>query len=226
MRWNKSAARRRRFLLALGVICLAGVLGFGQSPSTQNPAPAPTSPTPASGERPALIVIDPAHGGSDPGALLTPDSAEKEITLAVARRLRQELSARGIASQLVRDGDATFSLDQRAAVANSAYPALYLAIHASSLGSGLRVFTAMLPVAGKSRGPFLNWDTAQAPFMERSKTAQAQIVAAVQKTGFPVRALIAPLRPLNNLKVPAIAIEISPTTGDALQVTSVGYQQM
>src|SRR5438552_1417788 len=194
MRWNNSANRARKHLLACGVIWMSSLLAFGQAPVPQSPPPAPTTPTP---ERPALIVIDPAHGGSDPGALLTPDSAEKEITLAVARRLRQELSARGISSQLVRDGDATLSFDQRAAVANAAYPALYVAIHASSLGSGIRIFTAMLPVAGESRGPFLKWETAQAPFMERSKIAQAQIVAAVQKTGFPVRALIAPLRPLN-----------------------------
>jgi N-acetylmuramoyl-L-alanine amidase len=223
MRWNNSANRHRRFLLAFGVIWMASLLAFGQAAASQAPPPAPTTPTP---ERPALIVIDPAHGGSDPGALLAPDSAEKDITLTVARRLRQELTARGIASQLVRDGDATLSFDQRAAIANAAYPALYVAVHASSAGSGIRVFTAMLPVPGESRGPFLNWDSAQAPFMDRSKSAQAQIVAAVQKTGFPVRALIAPLRPLNNLKVPAIAVEISPANGETSQIAATGYQQM
>jgi N-acetylmuramoyl-L-alanine amidase len=62
--------------------------------------------------------------------------------------------------------------------------------------------------------------------MDRSKSAQAQIVAAVQKTGFPVRALIAPLRPLNNLKVPAIAVEISPANGETSQIAATGYQQM
>jgi N-acetylmuramoyl-L-alanine amidase len=226
MRWSNGASRLRpcRFVLTCSAIWIASLLAFGQSPA--NPTAAPANANPPSAERLVLIMIDPAHGGSDPGALLTPATAEKEITLAVARRLRQELSARGITSQLVRDSDATLSFDQRAAIANSAYPALYLAIHASSVGSGIRVFTAMMPVAGENRGPFLNWDAAQVPFIERSKTVQAQLVAAVQKTGFPVRALIAPLRPLNNLKVPAIAIEISPTTGDASQVASTGYQQM
>jgi N-acetylmuramoyl-L-alanine amidase len=222
MRWN-SAIGHCRFLLAFGVIWMANLLAFGQAAASQNPPATATTPTPG---RPALILIDPAHGGSDPGALLALDSAEKDITLAVARRLRQELTARGIASQLVRDGDATLSFDQRAAIANAAYPALYVAVHASSAGSGIRVFTAMLPVAGENRGPFLNWESAQAPFMDRSKSAQAQIVAAVQKTGFPVRALIAPLRPLNNLKVPAIAVEISPTNGETSQIAATGYQQM
>jgi len=224
MRWNSSASPQARFVLTCSVIWVGSLLAFNQSPAhpTLSPAPSNSTPTP----QPVLVVIDPAHGGSDPGALLTPESPEKEITLAVARRLRQELSARGITSQLVRDGDATVSLDQRAAIANSAYPLLYVAIHASSLGSGLRVFSAMMPAAGDNRGPFLNWDAAQGPFLERSKAAQQQLVTAIQKTRFPVRALMAPLRPLNNLKVPALAIEISPTTGDASQVSATGYQQM
>ena len=224
MRWNSSAPPRDRFVLLCSVMWVAGLLAFGQSTAPPPPSPAPSNPAPP--PQPVFVVIDPAHGGTDPGALLTPDSPEKEVSLAVARRLRQELSARGITSQLVRDGDTTISLDQRAAIANSAYPALYIAIHASSLGSGLRVFTAMMPIAGASRGPFLNWDNAQSPFLERSKAAQQQLVAAVRKTGFPVRALMAPLRPLNNLKIPAVAIEISPTTGDASQVAATGYQQM
>src|SRR6266498_725506 len=221
MRWNSSASPQARFVLGCSVIWVVNLLAFSQSPASPTLSPAPSNPAPV--PQPVLVMIDPAHGGSDPGALLTPDSSEKEITLAIARRLRQELSARGITSQLVRDGDANLSLDQRAAIANSAYPVLYvlyLAIHASSSGSGLRVFTGMMPVSGANNGPFLNWDSAQAPFLERSKAAQQQLVAAMRKTGFPVRALMAPLRPLNNLKVPAIAIEISPTTGDASQVAA------
>jgi N-acetylmuramoyl-L-alanine amidase len=225
MRWNSSAYPQGRFVLGCSItILVASLLAFSQSSPNPTLSPAPSAPAP--NPQPVLVVIDPAHGGSDPGALLTPESPEKEITLAVARRLRQELGARGITAQLVRDSDATLSLDQRAAIANSAYPLLYVAIHASSLGSGLRVFTAMIPAAGENRGPFLNWDAAQGPFLERSRAAQQQLVTAIQKTRFPVRVLMAPLRPLNNLKVPALAIEISPTTGNASQVAATGYQQM
>ena len=173
-----------------------------------------------------IILIDAAHGGNDPGALLTPSVSEKEVTLAVARRLREELTVRGILCQLVRDSDANLSADQRAAMANSSGPALYIALHATSLGSGVRVFTALLPAGGDDHGAFLDWNTAQTATLARSRTIQSQVVAAVQKTRFPTRALSAPLRPLNNLKSPALAIEISPTTGDAAQVASAGYQQM
>jgi N-acetylmuramoyl-L-alanine amidase len=173
-----------------------------------------------------LIMIDAAHGGTDAGALLTPTSVEKDIALNVARRLRQELNTRGIQVQMVRDADLTLSTDQRATIANTANPTLYISLHASSLSGGMRVFTAMLPSGGDSKGPFVDWDTAQSVALDRSKTIQTQLMFAIQQTRFPVRALVTPLRPLNNIKSPAIAIEISPTTGDAAQVASSGYQQM
>ena len=171
-------------------------------------------------------MIDAAHGGTDAGAVLTPTSAEKDITMYLARRLKQELNTRGIQAQLVRDGDMTLSADQRAIIVNSADPALYVSLHASSLGSGVRVFTGMLPSSDGNKGAFLDWDAAQSSALDRSRTIQTQLISALQQIRFPVRALMAPLRPLNNIKSPAIAIEITPTTGDAAQVTSTGYQQM
>lgn len=233
MRWNSSAMR---FLVLIGTFCFACLFVIAQSsqstpPATAGPetpsatpAPVPTNPIPA--EKPLLIMIDAAHGGNDAGALLTPTAVEKNITLNVARRLKQELNTRGIQVQLVRDGDWSLSLDQRATIANTADPALYISLHASSLGRGMRVFTAMLPSSGENNGPFLDWDTAQSATRERSKTIQAQLMSAIQQTRFPVRVLMAPLRPLNNIKSPAIGIEISPTAGDAAQVASTGYQQM
>lgn len=232
MRWNSGA---RLSLLVLGALCFVFLRVFAQSAQTspasqgtvtQPATPTPVQPTAAPAEKPLLILIDPAHGGNDAGALLTPTAVEKDITLNVARRLRQELTTRGIQVQLVRDGDVSLSADQRAAIANTADPALYISLHASSLGSGMRVFTAMLPSGGDENGPFLPWNRAQAAALDRSKTIQTQLISAIQQTRFPVRALAAPLRPLNNIKSPAIAIEISPTTGDAAQVASTGYQQM
>ena len=209
MRWTNGA----RLLIAAGV-CAAG-LGVAQ---TQ-----PQTPT----EKPLIILIDAAHGGSDPGAILTPSVTEKDVTLAIARRLRSELNARGIPSQLVRDGDITLSADQRATLVNTTdSSSLYIALHASSAGSGIRVFTAMLPSNGDNKGPFLQWNTAQAPTLERSKLIQQQLIAAIRTTRFPTRALSAPLRPLNNVRTPALAIEISPTTGEAAQMGSAGYQAM
>ena len=185
MRWNSGALR---WLAAACLVCKLGCVAWGQTVPT--PAAPPTTLAPV--EKPVLILIDAAHGGSDPGALLSPSVSEKEVTLAVARRLREELTSRGILAQLIRDSDASLSADQRAAMANAAGPALYIALHASSLGSGVSVFTAMLPAGGDDRGGFLNWNTAQAATLARSRVIQGQVVRAVQKTRFPTRSLSAP----------------------------------
>src|SRR5215472_14385411 len=63
-------------------------------PPAQNPpsapAAAPSQPPPP--PPPVSVLIDPAHGGSEPGALLNATTAEKDINLSFARRLRQELA--------------------------------------------------------------------------------------------------------------------------------------
>jgi N-acetylmuramoyl-L-alanine amidase len=171
-------------------------------------------------------MIDPAHGGSESGAVLNPAILEKDVTLAFALRLLQQLSARGIQSQLVRNGDSTLSTDQRALTVNSAHPALYIGIHATSQGSGVRLYTAMLPVGGDDHGPFQDWQTAQSASLAHSRSIQQQLAASMQKMGVPIRSLSAPLKPLGNVVVPALTIEIAPTTGDVSQLTSADYQQM
>jgi N-acetylmuramoyl-L-alanine amidase len=222
MRWIKGANRLCNIVLYYVPLIAVALFTSAQSAAGQN---APSTVAPPS-ERPFFVLIDPAHGGSDSGAQLTATTPEKEVTLALARRLRQELGLRGIECRLLRDGDITLSSDQRAAAVNSAAPALYIAVHVSSVGNGIRVFTAMLPVSGDSQGAFVDWNSAQALSLQRSKVLQQQFVAAIQKTGFPVRGLIAPLRPLNNVKAPALGIEIAPTTGVASQLALPGYQQM
>jgi N-acetylmuramoyl-L-alanine amidase len=184
---------------------------------------APMHPAPAA---PPLVMIDAAHGGNDSGALLNPAVPEKDVTLMFARRLRQELGSRGISATVIRDNDATLSTDQRAALVNAAGPALYLAIHATSLGNGLTIYTSMLPEGSSDRGPFINWRTAQAPSLGRSLWVGQQIAAAIRKDRFPVRMLPAPLRPLNNVTAPALAIEIASADGNILQLASTDYQQM
>jgi N-acetylmuramoyl-L-alanine amidase len=199
--------------------------------SQTTPAPVPATPNsvpPQPTQQPAapLILIDPAHGGADSGAALNAAIPEKDVTLVLARRLRQELNARGLESQLLRDADIALTADQRAANVNALHPALYIVIHASSQGSGMRLYTAILPAAQEGRGPFLDWQTAQASALTRSRYIQSQITASIQKTGFPLRSLTAPLRPLNNVTVAAIAMELAPTTGDVSQLASPDYQQM
>lgn len=220
MRWNRRINPRLFILLSsIALTTLAQTPPpTSPTPSTQpsQPAPAPAAP---------LVIIDPAHGGSDSGAALNAAMPEKDVTLVLARRLRQELVSRGLQARLLRDSDATLTADQRAEAVNEQRPALYIAIHATSLGSGTRLYTAMLPVPVENHGPFVDWQTAQASSLDRSRALQDHIARALQKNGMPVRTLSAPLRPLNNVTVPALAFEIAPSNSDVSQLGSSDYQQ-
>jgi len=183
-------------------------------------------PTATVASRRYFAVVDPSHGGEERGASLTDQLAEKDVTLAFARRLRQELEARGLATLLLRDGDSTLSLDQRASLTNSAHPAIYICVHATSQGNGIRVYTALVPGTAENRGPFLSWDTAQIAFQPLSRSAGSILATELQNKQIPARSLIAPLRPLNNIATVALALEVAPPSDDVSQLTSPAYQQL
>src|SRR5215472_18243527 len=180
MRWNNGAGLLAPLLLGAGLLAVtAGVLLFSQTPVEQPPANIAAPSPPAQPVAPRYVVlIDPAHGGSDAGAALNPAMPEKDVTLAFARRLRLELNKRDLEAELVRDGDTTVSLDQRAGMVNSAQPGLYISLHAASQGSGIVLYTAMLAAEGEDRGPFLDWQTAQSGSLVRSRWAEQQITAS------------------------------------------------
>jgi N-acetylmuramoyl-L-alanine amidase len=185
--------------------------------------PPPVSAAPA--VRHYFAVVDPSHGGDERGASLTDQLAEKDVTLAFARRLRQELDLRGIPTLLLRDSDTTLTLDQRASLSNSAHPSIYICVHAASQGTGVRVYTAVIPAGSENRGPFLSWDAAQAAFQLLSRTAGNGLVRNLQDKQIPARSLIAPLRPLNNITTVALALEVAPPSDDVTQLNSPAYQQ-
>lgn len=79
------------------------------------------------------VVIDPGHGGLDPGALTPWGFTEKEVTLDVALRLRDLLADARVRVEMTRDGDATVSLKERAQFANERRADLFVSIHVNSL---------------------------------------------------------------------------------------------
>jgi len=172
-----------------------------------------------------FAVVDPSHGGEERGASLSGQLAEKDVTLAFGRRLRQELETRGLATLLLRDNDSTLSLDQRASLTNSAHAAIYICLHAASQGDGVRVYTALVPAETESRGPFLSWDAAQAAFQLLSQSAGTGLVSELQGKQIKARSLITPLRPLNNITTAALAVEVSPPSDDMSGLNSPAYQQ-
>ncbi|MFZ3266239.1 MAG: N-acetylmuramoyl-L-alanine amidase [Terriglobales bacterium] len=172
-----------------------------------------------------LAVVDPAHGGQERGAALTDTLAEKDVTLGFARLLRHELELRGFAVLMLRDADTALSLDQRAGAANAAHASVYICLHAASQGGGARVFTALLPVEGPSNGIFHPWNSAQAPALALSTVVAGAIVTEMQKKQVPARESSASLRPLNNILMPAVAVELQPGPNGIADLTSANYQQ-
>lgn len=154
-------------------------------------------------------MIDPAHGGNDAGARIAPNRLEKDLTLLLAKKLRQELQTRHIAVILVRDNDSDHSFDQRAAAVNLARPSVFVTLHAEP-GSTIRIYTAaanQLSDSDRDRSGFLLWESAQATFQNASQSLAATIASAIEKRELP--ALIQPsfLEPLHSIAAPAIAVE-------------------
>ncbi len=198
-----------------------------QNTGSQNPAQAANiaSGNANANARRVLAVVDPAHGGEERGAALTDTLAEKDVTLGFARLLRHELELRGFAVALLRDADTSSTLDQRAAAANVARAGIYISLHATSEGSGARVYTALLPVEGESKGAFHAWNAVQAPALPVSRMVSAAIVAEMRKSEFSARASSASLRPLNNVFMPAVAVELGPGPNGIADLTNANYQQ-
>jgi N-acetylmuramoyl-L-alanine amidase len=197
------------------------------APAPTQPAPVQQAQSPASTAQPRryFAVVDASHGGTDRGEALGPALAEKDITLA--RRVRQELESRGITTLIIRDSDANISLDDRAYFANTTHAAIYIAVHAASSGHGVRLYTAMLPYADEeNRGPFAAWPTAQSPSILLSQTAVAGVADAMKKIQVPVRVLSAPLRPLNNIVMAAVAVEVAPPAADVSALASPDYEDL
>ncbi len=98
----------------------------------------PDSPKPASGQPPSatgdsvarLIVIDPGHGGADPGAVVGANIYEKNITLAAAKALQLLLDEMGYRAILSRRGDKYLTLAARAQTAQDRDADLFVSLHA------------------------------------------------------------------------------------------------
>lgn len=110
------------------------------SPRT-TPAPPTERPNPITGLRHRhVIVIDPGHGGRDPGnpgRYFPKGVTEKDVNLAIGRQLRAELQRRGIAASLTRTGDTLIDLRDRAGYCRDDCD-LFVSIHVNAMPTGRR----------------------------------------------------------------------------------------
>ena len=81
------------------------------------------------------IVIDPGHGGKDPGAVSPLGLYEKDINLIVSKYLKQELEQQGFRVILTRSSDIFLTLDQRTKIAKKHNADLFISVHANANNS-------------------------------------------------------------------------------------------
>jgi N-acetylmuramoyl-L-alanine amidase len=101
------------------------------------PRPVPPPPPVLRPPQPIKIVIDPGHGGTDPGAVGIDGVAEKDIVLKISLKLARALEATGeFDVVLTRDTDVFIPLEERTARANVEDADLFISIHANASASG------------------------------------------------------------------------------------------
>lgn len=100
---------------------------------TQALAPPPKAK--ANGQDRFVVVLDPGHGGVDPGAERQ-NVAEKDLMLSFARGLRDDLTRQGVDVVLTRDEDIFVALETRVAIAHQANADIFISLHADILSQG------------------------------------------------------------------------------------------
>lgn len=116
---------------------IAGQASGKPSPAEQDPAPASHKPPgkhpPEKMVRMLTIALDPGHGGEDPGAIGARGSREKDIVLAIAKRLKDKLEDHpNMRVMLTRDGDYFVPLGKRVEKARKVDADLFISIHADA----------------------------------------------------------------------------------------------
>jgi N-acetylmuramoyl-L-alanine amidase len=215
------------------------------APTAQQQPPAP--PAPAGSPLPDLasllpganftsirtIAIDPGHGGDDEGAKSQSGAKEKDLALAVARKLKATVESRmGLRVLMTRDDDRAVSIDDRTAVANNGKADLFISLHANAslrpAVTGASISTAFFDAesqsstralapervaaaGGGSRDiEFVPWRVAQIPHLQQSAALatilQQQFRNRIPMAPRPVES--APLRVLESANMPAVLVEM------------------
>jgi N-acetylmuramoyl-L-alanine amidase len=226
------------------------ILEIGQVVPT--PTPVPAQSLERTGPQP--IVIDPGHGGKDTGAVSDTGLTERDLTMAVARRLAVELRAQGHTVRLTRDDGEGRALTDRTAIANRLEARVFVSLHANassfSSAKGSETYymslddratdaasaalaelenTADTSPDGRSDLDLILWDLAQASVLNES----AELAVSVQTR---LNELLeirdrgvkqAPFVVLTGATMPAILVEVGflSNPAEASRLASPEHQQ-
>jgi N-acetylmuramoyl-L-alanine amidase len=232
------------------------VLEFMAAPLPVRADKATPPPAAAPAEAPAVrtVVLDPGHGGEEVGAKGPGGALEKDVTLAIARKLRATLvNGFGLQVFLTRDRDQEVPLDERTAIANNYKADVFVSIHANASRAhgarGSEVYFlsyqasddearrmalmegAALPIADAGQASdlaFILWDMAQAQHLEESSALASRIQEEIaQVTGSEGRGIKqAPFRVLVGAGMPAVLVELAfiSNPDEEKLLTSEGHQ--
>jgi len=206
----------------------------GAPPATAEPSVAASKPDVVPGDRKVrVVVIDPGHGGMDAGAK-TSNVTEKDLTLALARKLRSALQSRlGTTVLLTRDSDASMDNEARSAVANNNQANLFISLHVgysqNKADTGSSVFImkedfgdSFTPEKTSNDRLFLPWYLGYRIHRPASAVAGAILEAELNKSvpGSKFTVRTAPLAVLSSATMPSLLLEIgnlnNPASAQAL----------
>jgi N-acetylmuramoyl-L-alanine amidase len=216
-----------------------GEAGAEPPPPSTDSSAAPKPDAPAADRKVRVIVIDPGHGGMDTGAK-TSLTAEKDLTLNIARRLRTVLQMRlGATVLLTRDSDIALDNEARSAVANNNQANLMISLHAgyspdtNNAGSSIFIMKedfgeGSRPSATARDQMFLPWYLGYRTHRQRSQTAanilREELTKQLAGWKFPVRT--AGLAVLSSATMPSVLLEIGNlnNTASAQALIDGGFQ--
>jgi len=164
------------------------------------------------------VAIDPGHGGEDTGCKGARGTREKEITLALARRLADIIQERmGIETVLIRRADVSMDLAERTGAANNRGSDIFISLHANSSfspGQGGQIMVFVASPSGEDiefmASPAIPWDEVQASFREESLRLGSLIAEEARKSGLWREGLVkeAPVFVLKGAAMPAVVVEV------------------
>lgn len=225
------------------LVSLVEVQETAQVPPSPSPRPRP-SPSPEAAPSPSLeivnrnvVVLDPGHGGNDPGCVHN-GYREKDIVLAIAKKVKGILESRGYTVYMTRENDTYPTFDDRYHLANSKNPFVLVSIHCNASpnpkASGVEVFVGgtkprgegALDVATRENAKFLTEQSTvlsnpnklasifASAYYLKSREASAKIAELMgqhiaKSAGLPNRGVKeAPLVVLGHMLYPACLVEV------------------
>jgi N-acetylmuramoyl-L-alanine amidase len=181
--------------------------GFQNIPT---PTPRPTFPRAPNGRQ--IVIIDPGHGGPDPGAVGIGGIQEKEIVLDISNRISAILEQQGVSTVLTRTADIDLDLAPRVEMADRLRATVFVSIHANSISMARPDINGLETYYYDS-----GYDLARMIHASVLKTAQIRD-RGVRSARFYV---------LRKSSMPSVLVEVGFVTGaeDAANLANSGHRQ-